>query len=76
MGWFGPTWPERRRVVVSTTEGTDFRGMLWTRGRDYLHLKSAEMVKDRGGIRATPLSIDGDVILFREKVLVIQVLGD
>ena len=70
MRWFGPRYPERRRVVVNTTNDESFRGVLWETTGEYLLLKSAELLREH----AEPVSVDGEVLIYRPQVLWLQVL--
>jgi hypothetical protein len=70
MGWFGPTYPERRKVIVNTKDDRALRGLLWERNHEYLLLKSAELLEGD----ARPIPMDGDVIIYKSDVSWLQVL--
>lgn len=66
-----PRYPERRRVVVSTFGPHDFSGVLWESRADFLVLKQVKM----HGKGEQPKELDGDVVIYREQVELVQVLG-
>lgn len=70
MGIFD-RYPEVRSVVVNTKTGNAFRGVLWRRRRGYLVLRNAEMLKPRG----ETVVLDGEVVIERDNVDFLQVLG-
>jgi hypothetical protein len=70
VGWFGPIYPERRKVVVNTKDDRALRGFLWERNREYLLLKNAELVEGD----ARPIPMDGEVIIYARDVSFLQVL--
>lgn len=69
--WTAPAWPYRQSVLVNTLSDQTFRGVLWEKSGEFLVLKSTEMAKNR----AEWIRIDGDVVIPRESVEFIQVLG-
>jgi len=64
-------YPERRQVYVTTKTDKTFAGLLWRKGRDYLVLKQATLMARDG----TRTSMDGEVVIERVNVDVMQVLG-
>lgn len=70
--WLG--YPFVRRVIVSTKDGKDFRGILWDRHGDYLVLRDAELLQGQGR-NTIQTRIDGELAVPRENVAYIQVLG-
>jgi hypothetical protein len=64
-------YPVRRSVIVSSKSGNDFRGVLWRQEGRYLVLRNAELLRTR----EAPLPVDGEVVIPRENVEFIQVLG-
>lgn len=63
-------YPVLRRVIVSTKTGLSIRGYVSAYRRDYLVLRSAEMLRTQGALR-----MDGEVLIERSNVDFIQVLG-
>lgn len=62
-----------RRVMVRTTSGSTFRGILWRQAGPLLELRDVEMVEERRGeVVVTPM--DGSVIVERSKVEFVQAL--
>jgi hypothetical protein len=56
---------------VTTRSNDTYRGVLWEKARDYLVLKGAvQMFNDAPG-----RTVDGDLLIFRENVELIQVFG-
>lgn len=68
---FGPSYPERRRISVTTRSNDTYRGVLWEKTREYLLLKSAQQMYHD----APPRTVDGDLLIFRENVELVQVFG-
>jgi len=64
-------YPVRRNVVVTTKSDTSFRGVLWARNREFLVLKSVELL--RGSDR--PIPMNGEVVIERTNVDYYQVLN-
>lgn len=64
-------YPERRTVIVNTTTGKAFRGVLWERGGRHLVLRNAELLRPGGEVAP----IDGELVIDRENVEFIQVIG-
>lgn len=60
-----------RQVIVNTKSDQAFRGVLWRRRGGYLVLRQAVMLRGRG--ETTP--VDGEVLIYRENVDFIQVVG-
>lgn len=72
MNLFGPSYPERRTVIVNML-GDDtqaIRGVLWETTREHLVLKGAELLADK----MTPTKLDGDLVVFKSRVAWLQVL--
>jgi hypothetical protein len=68
---FGPVYPERRTVIVNLIgEPQAIRGVLWAKTTEHLVLKGAELLEDK----MAPVKIDGDAVVFRNRVLFLQVL--
>lgn len=63
-------YPERRTVVVNTKTKFVFRGVLWERGRRFLVLRDAEMLRPRG----ETVRMDGEVVVEWQNVDFIQVV--
>jgi small nuclear ribonucleoprotein (snRNP)-like protein len=61
----------RRTVIVTLTTDKSFRGVLWERTREHLVLRNAELQIPR----ATPATVDGEVVIDRSKVEFIQVVS-
>lgn len=62
----------RRRVLVNLKTGKAVAGVLWTRRRGVIVLKSATLHEPR----AQPVPVDGEVIIAKENVDFVQVLPD
>jgi hypothetical protein len=62
----------RSRVVVNLLSGHAVAGVLWRRRGRYLVLRNAELMEP-GNTRPTP--IDGEAIVDRDQVLLVQKLG-
>lgn len=67
---FPPPYPERQKVVVTTKQDESFRGILWKRRRDYLVLRSVEILHGR----ETPVPVAGEFMFLMTEVQYIQVL--
>ena len=63
-------YPVLRRVIVSLKSGNSVRGYVSAYRRDYLVLKSAEMLRAQGVI-----PMDGELLIERSNVDFIQVIG-
>lgn len=61
----------RRRVIVTTSDGRSFAGVLWCRGRRFMVLRDVRLVEQSG----SPVPVDGEVLLERDRVSFVQVLG-
>ncbi len=68
--WLLDRYPEARRVIVNTRTDRVFRGLLWRKRREYLVLRNAEMLRERGA--AAP--VDGEVVIERGNIDFIQVV--
>jgi small nuclear ribonucleoprotein (snRNP)-like protein len=66
-------YPELRQVLVNLKSGTAFKGVVFQRKSDYLVLKSAEIIQDRGQA-AKKQPVDGEVLIFRADIDFIQVI--
>jgi small nuclear ribonucleoprotein (snRNP)-like protein len=66
-------YPELRQVLINLKSGTSFKGVIFQRKGDYLVLKNAEIIQDRGQA-AKKQPVDGEVIIFRADVDFIQVI--
>ena len=64
-------YPEKRRVIVNTRTERAFRGVLWRKRWGHLVLRNAELLKARG--ESVPM--DGEVVIERDNVDFIQVIG-
>ena len=64
-------YPTLRRVLVNTRTDKAFRGVLWRRRWGYLVLRNAELIKGRG----ETVPIQGEVVILRENVDFMQVIG-
>ncbi len=64
------SYPVRRQVIVNTKSDRSFRGILWHKGREFLILRGAEMLRGRD----VPLAMDGELVIYRENVDFIQVV--
>jgi hypothetical protein len=62
----------RDRVVVNLQTGQAVRGVLWARRGRYLVLRDAELYEP-GNVR--PNAMDGEAIVDRDQVLLVQRLG-
>lgn len=62
----------RDRVVVNLTTGHALRGVLWSRRGRFLVLRDAELYEP-GNTR--PQGMDGETIVDRAQVLIVQRLG-
>lgn len=60
----------RSRVVVHTRDNRSLRGVLAASYRDCLRLVHAEYLEE-----AKPAELDGDVVVLRENISFVQVLG-
>lgn len=67
-------YPFVRRVIVSTKDGKDFRGILWDQHGAYLIMKDAELLQGQGR-NTIQTRIDGELVVPRENVSYIQVLS-
>lgn len=56
-------------MVVHTKAKDAYRGLLWERTGGYLVLKKAELLRTDG----LPVPMDGELMIYREDVDVIQV---
>jgi hypothetical protein len=63
-------YPTHRSVVVNTTTDRAFKGVLWRQHRRYLVLRNAYLLKAKG----ESVSVDGEVVIERDKVDFVQVL--
>lgn len=70
---FFQKYPELRQVLVNLKSGTAFKAVVFRRKGDYLVLKSAEIIQDRGQ-QAKKQPVDGEVMIFRADVDFIQVI--
>jgi len=61
----------RRRVLVNLTGGQAVEGVLWTRSGRSVVLKDARLHE----VGAEPVSMDGEVVIDRDKVDFIQIHG-
>lgn len=78
MGWSefwtgAARYPLKRLCYVNLKTGKAFRGVLYERQREFLVLKGAELFD---APRSAPVPIDGDVVIERQHVEFIQVLGE
>lgn len=64
-------YPVLRKVIVNTRTDRAFRGVLWRKRRGYLVLRNAELLRIRGEV--TPM--DGELVIERDNVDFIQVIG-
>lgn len=64
-------YPSKRRVIANLKSGEAFRGILWQRTRDFLMLKSAELIKAGG----ETVRMDGEVLVERQNLSFLQVLS-
>lgn len=62
----------RDRVVVNLLTGQAVKGVLWARRGRYLVLRDAELYEP-GNVR--PNAMDGETIVDRDQVLLVQKLG-
>lgn len=62
----------RDRVVVNLLTGQAVKGVLWARRGRYLVLRDAELYEP-GNVR--PNAMDGEAIVDRDQVLLVQKLG-
>jgi hypothetical protein len=61
----------RRRVVVNLVGDQAVTGVLWRRVGGFLVLRDARLIE----AGADPVSMDGDVLIERDRVLFVQVAG-
>lgn len=61
----------RRRVLVNLQSGKAINGVLWTRRGRTLVLRDAELLEAGNA----PVPLDGDVVLDRDAVEIVQVAG-
>lgn len=71
LSWLRDPYPFVRRVIVTTKTDRTFRGLLWEQRRGFLVLREAEALKDRGAV----VPVDGELVIERENVDFIQVIG-
>jgi len=64
-------YPCLRRVIVNCKTRNVFRGVLWQRRRGYLILRQAILLRPDGD----RVTVDGEVMIERDNVDFIQVLG-
>jgi hypothetical protein len=60
----------RRTVIVNLDDGTALHGVMYRKAGPLLVLKNAQLLEEG----AEPLSIDGDAIIERSRVLYIQAI--
>ncbi len=65
------SYPELRRVVVTTKTDRSFRGILWRKRWGYLVLRNAELLKERAEV----MPMDGEVVIESSNVDFIQVVS-
>lgn len=63
-------YPERRKVIANLKSGEAFRGVLWARGRRFLVLRNAEMLRPREQV----VRMDGEVVVEWKNVSFLQVV--
>ena len=61
----------RRRVVVSLVDDQAVTGILWRRHRRLVVLRSAQLVQPG----REPVGMDGDVVIERDRINWIQIVG-
>ena len=64
-------YPQVREVIVTTKTDKSFRGILWERRRGYIVLRKASLLQ----ARADAIKMDGEVMIERDNVDFIQVIG-
>ena len=64
-------YPQVREVIVTTKTDKSFRGVLWERRRGYIVLRKASLLQ----ARADAIKMDGEVMIERDNVDFIQVIG-
>mgnify|MGYP001306426884 FL=1 len=72
MDLFRP-YPVLRRVVVNLKSGTAFSGVVWQRRGEWLVLREAKILSDRGA--KADQQVDGEVLVARADIDFIQVAG-
>lgn len=63
----------RKRVVVNTTDGAGFRGLLFDAAGPLLLLRDAELLGEAGKAFPSPRTLDGEVIIELKRVAWVQV---
>lgn len=73
MSLFGPAYPEKRTVIVNFVDDPSqaMKGVLWETTREHLVLKDAQLLANK----MTPTKVDGDVVIYRNRVAWLQVLA-
>lgn len=61
----------RRRVVVNLVDDQAVTGILWRRHRRLVVLRSAELVQPG----REPVGMDGDVVIERDRIHWVQIVG-
>lgn len=64
-------YPAYRKGLVNLKSGSALRGIIWRRRRGYVILRQAALLRPR----ESPVAMDGEVMIYREDVDFIQVVG-
>ncbi|MFD6070622.1 hypothetical protein [Amycolatopsis lurida] len=67
----GRTLAVRKRVVVNLIDDQALTGVLWRRHRDLLVLRSVQLMQPG----REPIRMDGDVVIERDRINWVQIVG-
>lgn len=62
--------PERRSVIVNTTQDKSYKGFAWDRRDGFLVMRQAHLLLAGGGSTA----LDGEVLIPEDAIEIVQVL--
>lgn len=66
-------FPELKACIVNLKSGTVFRAVIWQRRSDFLILRNAEILQDRGE-RISSKAVDGELLVLLSDLDFLQVL--
>jgi len=69
-----PKYPEVKTAIVNLKSGTAFRGVIYRHGSEFMVLKNAEILADRGKNVEPAKKLDGDTMVLLDEIDFVQVL--